>query len=619
VVLRSSDFRDGGGPLLPLALWVGLVAGFAELAKVAVELVVPYCAFGRSRDAVWMIPAFDAGLFLVIGVVLALIARWVRLSWHLAAGILVGLGALLPLLLIQWLHPLAAVVVATGVGVQAGRWLSSRGPAARRWVSRSLPWLAGSVGVLAVLSVGWRVVREHWMAHTRPVAQAGAPNVLLLILDTVRAADLSLYGYARPTTPELEQFAQRATVFDHTFSAAPWTTPSHASIFTGHWVPELGVRWGYALDSSWPTLAEALRARGYATAAFVANQVYAGWESGFSRGFEHFHDYPISLRVAAEATAFGRKLYPPFRTLAAPTLNRLPVLWRLRLPLPRRNPSADQVNGAFLAWLDRSPRAPFFVFLNFMDAHGPFSPPDSFLNRFQSTRIRPPNPEAWQDTPKVPLAPTDARRKQDIYDGSIAYLDSQLGQLLRDLERRGFLDNTLVVVTADHGEEFAEHRVIGHGHTLYRLVLRVPLLISFPGHVPEGRRVAGEVSLRNLGATVLDLVPGSGPAFPGRSIARFWTEGGGAADTIVASTDHDPTAPAWYPNSKSDLTSIAFDGWHYIQNPGHGTEELYDFEHDVLERWNLAGTDSGQRLLPQYRAALHAAIGASDSARLAAR
>jgi arylsulfatase A-like enzyme len=596
------------------------VTGFAELTKIALDFLPPPGYVERSRDAVWMIPMFDAALFLIIGALLSLIARWVRLSWHLAAGILVALGTLLPLLLIQWLHPLAAVVVATGVGVQVGRWLSTRVPAARRLVSRSLPWLAGAVGVLTLLTVGWRVVRERWLAHTRPAAQSGAPNVLLLILDTVRAAELSLYGYARPTTPELERFAQRATVFDHAFSAAPWTLPSHASIFTGRWVPELGVRWGHELGPHWPTLAEVLRARGYGTAAFIANQVYAGWESGFSRGFEHFDDYPISLRVAAEATAFGSKIYPPFRKLMAPVLNRLPVLWRLRLPLPRRNPSAEQINGAFLAWLDRTPRAPFFAFLNFMDAHGPYAPPDSFFSHFRSPNVRPANPEVWEDTPKVPLAPTDARRKQDIYDGSIVYLDSQLGHLFRDLERRGLLDNTLVVVTADHGEEFAEHRVVGHGHTLYRLPLNVPLLISFSGHVPEGRRVADAVSLRNLGATVLDLLPAAGSApLPGRSLARFWTDGAGAPDTIVASTDQDPTAPAWYPNSNGDLNAIAFGGFNYIRNQGDGSEELYDFEGDVLERWNLAGTDSGQRLLPRYRAALAAAVGLGPGSPLAGR
>jgi len=132
------------------------VTGFAELTKIALDFLPPPGYVERSRDAVWMIPMFDAALFLIIGALLSLIARWVRLSWHLAAGILVALGTLLPLLLIQWLHPLAAVVVATGVGVQVGRWLSTRVPAARRLVSRSLPWLAGAVGVLALLTVDAR-------------------------------------------------------------------------------------------------------------------------------------------------------------------------------------------------------------------------------------------------------------------------------------------------------------------------------------------------------------------------------------------------------------------------------------------------------------------------------
>jgi arylsulfatase A-like enzyme len=453
------------------------------------------------------------------------------------------------------------------------------------------------------------------------VAQAGAPNVLLLILDTVRAADLSLYGYARPTTPELERFAQRGTVFDHAFSAAPWTTPSHASIFTGRWVPETGVKWAQRLDSRWPTLAEELRHRGYATAAFIANGPCAGWQTGLARGFEHFDDYPVSVRVAAEATAFGHTLYQPIRGLLAPVLNRTPVLWRLRLPPWHRNPSAEEITGAFLAWLDRSPREPFFAFLNFMDAHRWYTAaPDSFLTRFRSTAIRPLSPERWADSPKLPLTPEDMRPELDTYDGSIAYLDFQLGRFFRELERRGLLDNTLVVVAADHGNEFAEHGLTDHGNSLYRLALEVPLILRFPGHVPEGRRISEPVSLRNLAATVIDLLPTDRASpFPGRSLARLWSGGGGTPDTISASGDQDHTAPDWYPNSRGPLNSIAFGGFRYIVREGDGVEELYDFEHDVLERWNLAGTDSGQRLLPRYRGALAAAVGRRPGSPVAGR
>jgi arylsulfatase A-like enzyme len=229
--------------------------------------------------------------------------------------------------------------------------------------------------------------------------------------------------------------------------------------------------------------------------------------------------------------------------------------------------------------------------------------------RFRSPKVRPLSRERWRDAPKLRLTPEDLRPELDTYDASIAYLDFQLGQLFRELDRRGLLENMLVVVTADHGNEFAEHGLVNHGNSLYRLALEVPLILRIPGHVPEGARVAGPVSLRNLAATVIDLLPPRGPAiFPGRSLRRFWS-GGGAPDTIIASLDRDHTAPDWYPNSHGALNSIGFGGFRYIVREADGVEELYDFEHDVLERWNLAGTDSGRRRLPQYRAALAAAIG----------
>jgi arylsulfatase A-like enzyme len=201
------------------------------------------------------------------------------------------------------------------------------------------------------------------------------------------------------------------------------------------------------------------------------------------------------------------------------------------------------------------------------------------------------------------------RPRLDTYDGSIAYLDSQLGYLLRELQRRRLLDNTLVVVTSDHGDEFAEHGLVDHGNSLYRFTLQVPLLVWFPGHVPESRRVSAPVSLRNLAATVMDLLGTSRPpVLPGRSLARFWTEGGATPDTIVASVRRTRRRPAWYPASRGDLNSIAFDGWRYIRNEGDGAEELYDFDADLLERWNVVGTPEEDRLLPRYRATLRALL-----------
>jgi hypothetical protein len=311
-----------------------------------------------------MIPAFDAALFGLLGIVVVGLARLVRVPYRAAAGVFAGMGTLLVLLLFPRLHWLASVIVAVGLGLQVARFLAPRQPAASRLVRRSLPWLAVSVALLAVLTVSWRTVRERLLGHARPPAERGAPNVLLLILDTVRAADMSLYGYARRTTPELERFAERATVFDRAFAPSSWTLQSHASMFTGRDAFELRVSWDRGLGPEWPTLAEVLRARGYATAAFVANEVFTGWESGLGRGFERLDDYSVSLWTAASATSAGNAFYPRLRRHLVRVVRHLPLLGQVRLPKPKQHRSADQINAAFLAWLDQSRPAPFFAFLN---------------------------------------------------------------------------------------------------------------------------------------------------------------------------------------------------------------------------------------------------------------
>jgi len=596
------------GSLLALAVWAGILTGFGELGQAGLDRLYSDFIY-QSRDALWMIPAFDAGLFALAGFVLLMIRRWVRVPWTVAAGLFAGLGAGLVLLLFDRLHPAAALVLAAGIGTQTGRLMQRRLAMATRLVRRSLPWLAGLVGLIAVLTIGWRTIGERLLARARPGAAPDSPNVLLLILDTVRAADLSLYGYARRTTPELERLAEHGTVFDRAFAAASWTLPSHASIFTGHAKFDLEVDSRHRFRQRWPTLAEVLHARGYATAGFVANTEYVSWESGLNRGFEHFEDFPVTRGTALNATAFGKLVYPRLRQAVVPVLKRLPVRWRPRLPNPDRHPSAETIAASFLAWLDRGQPAPFFVFLNFMEAHD-FKAPDPFRNRFRrSLSLRPAPWRAWSDAPKARLTPADLRPKQDAYDGAIAYLDSEIGNLFRELERRRLLNNTLVIVAADHGEEFAEHGLVSHGHSLYRLSLHVPLVFWFPRRVAAGLRVTTQVSLQNLAATVLDLVdPGRPAPLPGRSLARFWTGGDMATDTIVAGVSHERNLPAWYPVSRGDLRSIAFAGWRYIRNDGDGTEELYDFESDLLERWNLIGTTEGDRLLPRYRAAA-AALG----------
>ena len=615
---HGGESRVTAGAVIALALWTGLVVGYVEIADFGMQFLMGLYA-ERSRDAVWMVPTFYATLFLVVGLILIPAARLAWLSWQTVAGFFAGLGTLLVLLLFPWLHWLASIVLAVGVGTSIARLSPDWMPMVKRFVHRTLPWLGLSVGVLALTTFGWHAFRERRLMASRPPAERGAPNVLLLILDTVRAANMSLYGFARRTTPELEHFAEGGTTFERAFSAASWTTPSHASMFTGQWPINLNVTWRDPLGSRWPTLAEVLRAHGYATAGFVANEVYAGWGSGLMRGFERYDDYPLSLWSAVKGTAVFQVIYPHVRNVVGPRLGGLPLLWRLKLPVTSRHRSGDRINRAFLDWLDETRPSPFFAFLNFMDAHGPYTTSESFRNRYREPGMRGLSEADWKRVRRQPVSHAKAWPREAFYDGSIAYLDSQLGELFRELDRRHLLENTLIIVTADHGEEFAEHGLMDHGNSLYRLSVHVPLVIRFSGHVPAGRRITAPVSLRNLAATVLELVNVDRSALPGRSLTRFWSGGDATPDTIVNGIVKVDNQPAWYPVSQGDLNSVAFDGWRYIRNEGTGAEELFDFEHDVLERWNLVGSTKADSLLPKYRAALAAVNEPASKPRLARR
>ena len=264
---------------------------------------------------------------------------------------------------------------------------------------------------------------------------------------------------------------------------------------------------------------------------FVANNEYCSYDTGLNRGFTHYEDYPVDL-----------KHLRPFRTslFASNAWEAISWgLWRSLGPLdpvvrwitqPARK-DAGSINRDFVRWLsDRqgSPR-PFFAFLNYLDAHAPYVPPEGSGFHFG------PGPRSlfdfyvlvggWRSIDKSKLPPIYRQLVRDSYDNCLYYLDGQLGELFDTLERRGVLEKTLVVVTADHGEELGEHGLSEHGESLYRPEIHVPLLIVLPGG-GNSRQVVGEtVSLRDLPATITDLAGMKNDArFPGSSLARLWRD-----------------------------------------------------------------------------------------------
>jgi arylsulfatase A-like enzyme len=533
---------------------------------------------------VWSIP-FGYGIILGAAALVWLLAarQWPHRRW-LPAGLFVCafVGVSGWLLIVRKLYPLAVVALAAGVAAQSAR-LSARYPDFfDRWVRRTV-WLPAVVSIgLAVGFFTWPRWVEHRALAALPAASPSSPNVLLIVLDTVRAKSISLYGYARSTTPNLDRLAARGVVFNHAYSTAPWTLPAHGSMFTGRFPHELTGNWLSAIDATHPTLAETLAREGYLTAGFIANTAYCGAEYGLARGFDHYEDHEIAPTAALLSTSFGGSLAKALKIADRPIADRKFGL-----------KTAADVNGEFLRWLGaRDATRPYFAFLNYYDAHAAYQAPQEFRRRFRSTD---PRGDVWSRKLDA-WSPEQIRELNDAYDATIAYVDAELGQLIAALEHRGSLDRTLVIITSDHGEQFGEHDLLEHANSLYAQVLHVPLIAMYPRQLPAGIRTDAFVSIRDLPATILDLTNlENRAALPGRSLRRHWANAGGGIDEpLLQEVERAFDAyPDRYPARKGRMESIIFKGMHYIKNEGSGQEELYDLARDPEETTDLAGSEPG--------------------------
>ncbi len=297
--------------VLLLAIWIGLTAGFLDLGLLLIrKRLIEGDAIRLGEGFPWLIPAGVTVLVLLPGFPLALLARLRRGRGSL--GPTVWLLAFVGFLDLSTKFPLefwSSSLLSAGLAVQATHLISARRQAFLRFVRLTIPLLAGAVLALALATSGARAWSERRAIAALPPPPRSAPNVLLIVWDTVRARNVGLYGHNRPTTPNLQRLAARGTWFRHAFSTSSWTLPSHASMFTGRWPHELSAGWKTPLDDREPTLAGRLDSLGYDTAGFVANLDYLGRESGVARGFAHYDDYPITARdVFIRYIGLGRKL-----------------------------------------------------------------------------------------------------------------------------------------------------------------------------------------------------------------------------------------------------------------------------------------------------------------------
>jgi arylsulfatase A-like enzyme len=563
----------------------------AVLFLVAVRLVpIPFSVHDwdfRSAGLVWRTPWGYLLVFAPLAVALAALAAL------LPRGIPLRLTVTLWLTLVLWglvlritqVHGLAWLVLSLALSLQLSKPIARRPQPARR----VLRW--GGAGLLALALVARPVferrqaTRERDAVAALPAAESGAPSVLLIIWDTARAASLSLYGASFPTSPVLDSLARHGATFDEAYATTSWTLPSHASMFTGVYASETATDFDAALPLGRPTLAEVLRDRGYVTGGFTANLMATRAESGLARGFTRYEDFVPSLReilhstpytqadigvVLLELLANGRydRIWTELKRASFETnftVNSHEV---------KRTPT---VGADFLAWHQSLPAGrPYFAFLNFFDAHDPYRPP-------------PEDVAAVGDTARTALA---------RYHGALHYVDRHMGTMLGELARRGGLENTIVIVTSDHGEQFGEHGLTLHGNSLYRQSLHVPLVVVFPPRIAAGLRVPAPVTLRDLPATVLELagIPPAATGLGGTSLAAVMAGTGAPAadsarpapESVVLSelTQHYRRSPTLR-NRNGPMQSVVAESLHVIRD-GDGAIEGYNVATDGLELANLA-------------------------------
>ena len=585
--------------LLAVAVAAGLVAGWAETGLALFNRLVRGRMWLFGPELVWVTPLTEAGIFLVFGALWIGPSRVIRRlgSSGAVAGLFGALAAFAVLVGFDQIHWAASALLALGIGTVFGRLAGRPGVSAVAVAAKT----AGLGIALVAVAAGTQSAAARVAGGRSPpvaTARADRPNILLLVLDTVRAWNLGLYGYSRSTTPHLDRRFAGGVVFDRVLASAPWTLASHASMFTGRWPMSLSANWDRPLDEQQPTLAEVLRTAGYATGGFIGNYRFAGRSTGLARGFDAYVDYPLDLAEALRMSGVVRRL------LRYPALQEW--LGKNRIIEAR---SAAAVNRDLLAWVDRHPGRPFFAFANYVDGHAPYLPPAPYDSLWTKAKGRDYDVSRRNVEEIKQLFQSAARLEDpladylDGYDGSISYLDVQIDSLLGALDRRGRLANTIVILTADHGEQFGEHGLIQHGNSLYLPLLHVPLAIWGPGRLPPGLRIGTPSSLRNLAATVADLAGADRSRLGGRSLAALW-----GVDSLDVPPDTVASAVDWYPTlSKSpasplldgSLRSILADSTHYIVR-SDGVEELYDVGRDFLETRNLAG-------IPTYRPALLAA------------
>jgi arylsulfatase A-like enzyme len=613
---------------LMVGLGWGLCFGFVDGLPVLLESPIVQHLRVRLQAMIYLMMWYGLGGMIFLGV-LGLIA-WGLLSLSrreasrrslvaVYSGVSIGLVGLIfvmqrlnvSLRRITDLDQIAIMLILIGLAGAAGAvvgvsvysiafwWQSGRG------YLRPLRWEIVRTGVLTVFLAGlvllsavalYRgVLRDLAVLRPTPSGQMATPeqpNVILITIDALRAGHLGTYGYDPAISPNIDALGERGMVFEQAVSQGPRTDPSTSSFMTSLYPSELQLfqKTELRVDSKRTTLAEALHEAGYRTQAYITNPLVCPL-NGFDQGFDNY-------TYARDKLAFDPdelhqrtllRLVCPSKTTAA-GVSPICQLFDWGHQRLFDQPLGEWMGDRWITdhgkrFLRQHKDERFFLWLFYVGPHMPYDPPEPFrplppeITPKQEQQLR--YPGGWVREVKETIRPVDLEAMISLYDGDIHYTDELLGQLLDELDRLGLTDRTLIVLSADHGEQFADHGGYAHG-ALYDEIVHVPFIISGAGVEAAGRRAETQVQLLDMYPTVCEI---AGVPIPdeaeGRSLVPLLR--GEDMEDLPAFTEG-----VRKPGARAEDKAIRYDGYKLIHYVTSGRTELYDLQADPGEQVNLA-------------------------------
>jgi arylsulfatase A-like enzyme len=599
----------------------GIFCGLAEGGLLILLQRVNWRSWGAmlhvSAPIIWISPIVDLVLFSAAACLIAAINK-IFPKIPLFATTLFSLSFLTAydwLTCIGRLRHWSCALLAIGVASAFTRWTRRNEAKLFRFSKWSVPALL-TLYVVSFAIFRWRTAAgERHDVNRFPTPAPGAPNVLIVVLDTLRADHVSAYGYPRETSPNLDRLAREGVLFENAIAPSPWSLPSHVSLLTGKYQFEHGIvdvpvmsmfgRSEPAMNGS-KTLGQALQQHGYRTAAFSANRTYFSANLGFFKGFSHFEDYYDSVADCLVRTLYGREFARVYLTRSDRSGPRRFIRWLGWESLLDKDDEgaapggtqgvrkrAPEVNRQVLRWIDSTPHErPFLAMLNYFDVHHRYGGPVGYHGPWSGA-----NESGGDDV-------------INEYDNGIKYDDDALGELLQALDKRGLLKNTLVVITSDHGESLGEHHIAYHGEALYREQVWVPLVFWSPGRVPAGVRVPNVVSNASVPATTISILTLPPVAdFRRPSVDGLWTGRASTEDTGIVSevaqiyptAAEDLVSEKYVPTSmQGAMKSLTTEQWQLITHERLGNQ-LYDYRSDPRELTDVYHNANAQHVVGKLR------------------